>query len=339
MKKILVLALAAAAMVGCSNDEVIGLNREVIGFDNAFVDNTTRLTDPSVTTANITSETLNVWGTTQGDEAGEGLVQIFNGVSVTYDTEWKYNAAYNQYWIAGNTYNFAALVNADPEKVQTATALSGGEETYMPLYLEFTADGTTDLLYARSAANIVGKASDNPKVAFTFDHLLSKVHFSFKNTMTTNTSGNLYQYLVKDIVITSQYDTATYNFSTGKWGGYSISTGTTKVYDFGNIKNDGEANEASLVGAVGAADVAPSENALLLLPATYNGQLTLTCTIETYLNGNKVNSESYSSLLNTTIVKGLAYNFVLSKDVPGDKIEFTVNPVNGWNTTHGDTDI
>ena len=37
MKKIFVAMLALAAATACSNDELVSVNQEAIGFDNAFI--------------------------------------------------------------------------------------------------------------------------------------------------------------------------------------------------------------------------------------------------------------------------------------------------------------
>ena len=47
MKKYISMALAAMALVSCSNDEFLEINQEAISFGEAFVDNATRAYDPS----------------------------------------------------------------------------------------------------------------------------------------------------------------------------------------------------------------------------------------------------------------------------------------------------
>lgn len=318
MKKVLFLALAAAAMVSCSNEDVISLNQEVIGFENAFVDNSTRVTDPSITSANILTngQVFNVYGTTKGDGVGETLVQIFNGVPVTYTdatSSWGYAAGYNQYWIEGNLYNFAALVNATPANVGCGTDL-------LPQTVKFTSDDATDLLYARSTANIQGQSTgNNDPVAFTFSHILSKVYFSFKNE---GAAGSGYSYRVTDVEIDNAYKTATCDVTTfatapeSCWSGYE---GARSAVAFGNIN-----------GNVEGGTTVDSENARLLIPNAYI-DLNISCTVETLYNGSVVNTEPYALTgKSITLVAGHAYNFILSKGAPGDLISFTVTGVNGW---------
>lgn len=322
MKKIFALALAAAAMVSCTNDEVIGLNQEAIGFDNAFIDNATRSIDPSITKETLSS--FQVYGTTKGNEDGAALVSIFDYVTVedkaeaTNAWDWQYAANYTQYWIADNIYNFAALKNAAEDKVALGADL-------LPETVTFTADGATDLLYAKSAT-YTGLASSNPKVDFTFEHLLSKVQFTVKNTMTNNTSESLYQYRVSDVQINNAYTTATCTVATKVWDTHT----DAGMVDFGHVTAENATeNVAIAIGKVGEADEATSRLARLLVPATYTA-LNITCTIETLLNGSVVDVLNYDNDIEITLAPGSAYNFVISKGNPGEQILFSVTEVNGW---------
>ena len=74
MKKILLAALAFGALVSCSKDELISESRQAIEFGNAFVDNSTRATDPSYSANNI--ESFKVYGTIKGNN-------IFNTIKYT----------------------------------------------------------------------------------------------------------------------------------------------------------------------------------------------------------------------------------------------------------------
>ena len=325
MKKVLISLFAVAAMVSCANDELVELNQEAISFENAFVDNATRTIDPSITTGTIS--TFKVYGNTQGDGTGEQIVKIFENVPVNKDgANWAYDAGYNQYWIAGNTYNFAALVNAERCFL---------DASFLPKTVGFTVtDGATDLLYARTETPIVGLASGNQKVAFTFNHLLSKVQFTFKNTMITNANGNIYTYRISNISINGAHKTGKCTLATPEWKDYN---GTVDLA-FGNITNDDVNGTAVKVGVVGAADSATSQYALLLIPAAYD-DLNITCIIETLYNGSVVDTQAYNQDVDVTLAPGNAYNFVISKGAPGEQIQFTVTEVNEWATPTGGPDV
>ena len=319
MKKIFVSMLAVAALASCNNEEAIDqVAPEAIGFDNVFVDNATRTTDSSYSSTNLPASFL-VYGTTKGDEQNAPVVPIFDGVAVSKNgNEYQYDAAHTQYWIAGNTYNFAALVNANAQKVT--------KTDYMPSSVVYTADytidgNTADLLYATASA--IGLATQNPTVGFTFNHLLSNVKFTVTNTMTTNVAGNLYEYVVTNIAINNAYTTGTCALADKTWSDHDDAT---KVVNFGNVE---------AVGVVGASESASSDYARLLIPATYgqNSELNVTFTLTTLLNGQSVNVENITLTPTVTFEAGKAYNFVVEKGAPGEEIKFTVTAVNGWDTS------
>ena len=327
MKKALLMVFAVAAMASCTTNEVVNLNQEAIGFDNAFIENTTRSTDLATITKN-TLDSFQVYGTTQGDEVGAVLVPIYDYVTVE-DKEaavdawdWQYAIEYVQYWIPGNTYNFAAVKNADKANITLGDDL-------LPKTIAFASDDNTDLLYARSSADIVGLASSNPAVEFSFDHRLSKVFFTFENQITTNVSGNAYYYRISDVKITNAYKEATYTVATNSWSNHA----NAAEVQFGHITEEGMA-EATKVGAIGSSDSATSQYARLLIPAKYGDAtieaLNITCTIETLLNGSVVDTQAYNNDVDVTLEPGRAYNFVISKGNPGELIQFTVTSVNGW---------
>lgn len=202
MKKTLLAILATVAMVACSNDEIVReAAPEAIGFDNAFVNNSTR----SVETPGYTNteegifDDFSVYGFVEG-------ATLFNGVEVSknYDNPkltsgWEYEET--QYWITGARYAFYAVaphyesVNYWAVKDQTNPVSTGATITFT------TTDGTQDLLYAPIVARQGGDGLG--AVAFNFKHILSRVKFSFKNGY--NASAATIR--VRDIMITNAYKT------------------------------------------------------------------------------------------------------------------------------------
>lgn len=198
MKKIVIAALALAAVAACNKAEVIETAPgEAIAFGDAFVDNATKA-DYSSTDI----EKFKVYGEVNG-------VNIFNGNNVT-----KGNAAYGaawtcdggtQYWIDGAAYNFAAVVDADAVAVDEATG--------MPVALTYAAAGQKDMLYNKVA--VTGKKTGNAVVAFTFTHLLAKAYF----TVTNNVPDTKYTYTVSDVKVTNAYQNGVYATADGTWTG------------------------------------------------------------------------------------------------------------------------
>ncbi len=323
MKKILFLTLAAATLFSCAKDQLLTQNREAITFENAFVDNATKAIDPSITTTTLNS--FVVYGTTQGDEKnadGEVIapvVNIFPGVTVSGSstTSWTYDDQYTQYWIADNTYNFAAVKNA------TVTSDANG----MPSSLAYDAATQTDLLYAEATAT--GKASRNEAVAFTFSHLLSKVKFSFQNTSADTTNPN-YTYKVTDITISGVGLTASCDvtaFPTYAWGTPATSYSAEAPLTFGHIVADGvAANEAAV--NVGRQVTKSSNYERLLIPGDYT-DINVRARIALLYGENEVDVINYNETVDVNLVGGNAYNFVLKASI-GEPIQFKVTKVEGW---------
>ena len=308
MKKILFALCAMATFASCSNEEIVNFDKEAIAFDGAFVDNGTRAVD------NFTIETnellkFDVWATTKRQSSTE-IVPIMEKVEVSRadaSSDWGYGAAYTQYWIPGNTYQFVAAKNYG------TVELANG----IPSQFTYDAADQKDLLYA--ADTRVGmEAGANAPVAFTFDHLLSKAYFTVDTNAMSGANDN-YTYRITNVCINNAVKEATYTVSTETWAGTANYTAQDPL-KFNNVK----------VGEKLAADgVYTSDDARLLIPASYT-DLNITCTIETLYGESVVDVQNYNKTIAQSFVKGFVYNFVLALKDPGQPIEFTVTRVNEW---------
>lgn len=308
MKKILFALCAVATFASCTKNEVLNLNQEAIDFGTAFVDNGTRAVD------NFTIETdellnFNVWATTQRPEqagVAQPIVPILSEILVSRadaSSDWGYGTANTQYWIPGNTYQFAAA------KYYDAVALVNG----VPATFDYDAAGQRDLLYAADT-RVGQEAGANAKVAFTFDHLLSKAYFTVDTNQMSGDNAN-YTYRVTNICINDAVKEAAYDVASETWNGVS-----TYDVDFEDV------NTAAKLAANG---VYTSDYARLLVPATYD-DLNITCTIETLYGDAVIDVQNYNKSISQNFVKGFVYNFVLALKDPGQPIEFTVTRVNEW---------
>ncbi len=289
MKKILISMLAVAALVSCSKEESIRVDQgEAIAFGNAFVDNATRATDPSYSgTADFTS--FKVWGTVKANETATP-VAIFEDDTVTgtvgVNSVWTCDV--KQYWIKDALYNFAALANAD--------AVTLGDDK-LPKTVTYTAD-QTDLVYAKST-QYIGKASGNDLVAFTFQHLLSKVNFTVVNGSQSATG---YSFLVRDIKIagasagTCDVTTTPVTWTATADNGYTIADITV---DYATASKD-------------------CGTALLVVP----GAVTVSFNVDILVDGVVLGTKEYTSAA-TTLAPANSYNFVVTPTV-GEEIKFTV---------------
>lgn len=332
MKKILFALCAVATFASCSNDEVVNFDQEAIAFDGAFVDNGTRATDDATDEFTIETDDLlafNVWATTQRPEQGgevQPITPILTAVEVSRapgSSTWGYGTANTQYWIPGNTYQFAAAKNYG------AVRLADG----VPAEFDYDATTQFDLLYAASDPR-VGVAGTNAAVAFTFDHLLSKAYFTVDTNQMSGDNDN-YTYRVKNICINNAVKKATYDVATGKWGNVTENYTELAPLTFNNVNT--VAGEAAKLAADG---VYTSDYARLLVPATYedSNKLNITCTIETLYGDAVIDVQNYDKSISQTFVKGYVYNFVLALKDPGQPIDFTVTRVNEWIPT-GNTAI
>ena len=161
MKKFLVSVLAIAGLVACHNEEIVSVQKgNPIAFDS-FVENATRV---GYNSSNPLEE-FDVWAY-MGNTRILTQERVYGGPDYRYDN--------TQYWIPGQPYFFAALAPCD------AVTVADGNVTNEGLgEITFTnTDGTQDLIYATYSVTADGSQD---AVELQFNHLLSKVKFSFKN--------------------------------------------------------------------------------------------------------------------------------------------------------------
>lgn len=296
MKKIFFAVVALAAMSSCSKDQTVAeAPQQEIQFGNVFVDNATRV-DYSDGQELIS---FNVYGTVTGTE---GTVNIFDGDEVTGSVGtnvWTYVDADTkaEYWIPGAAYKFAAVVDAN---------VADKDTNGMPLTLTTVADANSnleDMLYAE--ASVASAVANQGIVNFTFSHLLSKVKFTVKS----NAEGDYY-HTVTGIKV-SNFETGTYTINSGSWAG----TGS-KAVEFAEIAN------------VKSTDNNGKSNADMLLVPNAE-KFNVTFTVDLYKGGSKFGTETKTIEVDTDLLKGNAYNFVINCSV-GNPIEFSVTNDPAW---------
>lgn len=308
MKKILIAAMAIAALAACNKAEVIESNPgEAIQFGNAFVDNATKATDPSYSNTNISK--FNVYGTVND-------VVIYDGTEITKG-EAAYNSAWtcpvNQYWIPGASYKFVGIVDGNKKDV-TETTLEKG----MPTSISYQADGVTDLLCQTITKTANTDGTPNGLVAFNFTHLLSKVNFIVNNN---STAADKYSFNVKNII-----------FNGNVSGVYDVVNNTWKTKDF-------KTGNTALSNITVAAKAASSqlETEVLFLPGTY----TVSFTVEILYDGNVITTTNYPANGTTythTLDANNAYNFNVGVSV-GELIQFTVTQQPSWTPAADGTNV
>lgn len=329
MKKIFVAMLALAAATACSNDELVSVNQEAIGFDNAFINNSVRsVNDPSFKEGKLFTD-FAVYGYVEGATLFDGTTVSKAITNSELVSEWKYEGT--QYWITGANYNFHAVAP------KTAGDWTATEKAATGLKLNYTNDGTTDVLYATVAQQ--GLLSGNPQVAFTFRHILSKVKFSFENAYNaTNATIK-----VKNIKIEDAYaqGSVALTSTTTEWTGHN----GTVVLDFGMATDAEEtADKENAEVAYAYNKTYESQNELFLIPgAMPTDGYKVTFDVDLLVGGTSVKVFRHTVYAEFTPAVGNAYDIKavinaenIDPDHAQEPIEFTVNTLPGWGNTNNE---
>lgn len=335
MKKIFLIGLTAAAMMAsCSNDETVEMaQQKAIGFSNAFVNNGTRsIVDPSFTTENLTD--FAVYGFTQKG-------QIFNGDKVskggTASTGWSYDNV--QYWVPGNTYTFGAIAPYSVAgHVSDVTLPESATKVEMKVAFTNTDADQVDLLHAAPTQITGVTASYTAPVSMTFNHQLSKVKFSFQNSV-----GEGYNVKVSNVKITDAYKEGTLTVAAAG-NTWSNQTDKTLELNFGNVVADASSTEASFIANAATLE---SHNEKLMIPMGSSAIYTVTFTAELYKGGVLLGTYNHRvEIKNVEFKLGYCYDFKASlthKNITAEDelnpIEFAVTKVEDWNKADIDKDL
>lgn len=335
MKKIFLIGLTAAAMLAsCSNDETVEMaQQKAIGFSNAFVNNGTRsVVDPSFTTSTL--KDFAVYGFTQNG-------QIFDGVKVskggTASTGWSYNNV--QYWVPGNTYTFGAIAPYSVAgNVSNVTLPTGATKVGMEVAFTNTDADQVDLLHAAPAQITGVTPTYTTPVSMTFNHQLSKVKFSFQNSV-----GEGYNVKVSNVKITDAFKEGTLTVAAAgnTWGNQ---TDKTLELNFGNVVANASSTEAS---AIANAATLESYNEKLMIPMSNTAKYTVTFTVDLYKDNVLLGTYNHRVEIKDVEFKlGYCYDFKASlthKNITAEDelnpIEFAVTKVEDWNKADIDKDL
>ena len=351
MKKLFTILAVAATLASCAKEDVVReAAREAIGFDNAFVENSTRsVNDPSWSNAKPFSN-FAVYGTVEGVELFD-KVEVSKNIVNAEQTKTSWDYAATQYWIAGAKYNFAAIAPYSNGVENVFTATKDTDDKYVgKTTFSFTNSGVNDLLYAQTP-EIEGKASGNTAIEFTFRHILSKVKFSFENGYNASTAT----IKVYDVKIENAYATATATLgeTSTAWANHD----GTLVLDFGNA-SDAEATtgvkeSAEVAYAYGATYESLNERFLIpgIAPSvTYTvknaegntsnvtaNAYKVTFKVDLLVNNTRVKTYNHTAYAQFAPVAGNSYDIKtvinannIDPENKQEPIQFTVTSIDGW---------
>ena len=326
MKKIFFAVLALAGLAACSTDEVVSRPQgAAIGFDNVFVENSTRANDLTAGKFDF-----GVYGSVINSQDQQGM--IFTNQKVAKD------GTYSplQYWIAAAQYYFTAIAPYTNAKWSYATTTA---HTGTISFNNATAEANQDLLFAyvkpdKTPAKI---AATPDKVGFTFNHMLSRVRFTFANGFGKDSNITLQVY---DVTITDAYATADLVVTNGTpaddWSNFN---GTLEK-NFGMVGGD---TLATLTDTGDTTSAATEHFYLIPANKTYN----VTFNIDLYQAGVKLDTYTRTATIPAAdMQKGKSYDIkttLTAQNTSDDgklyPIEFTVEKVENWDPATGGTNV
>lgn len=317
MKKILFVALAAATMMSCTENEVIenAGNKAAIDF-GTVVKNGTR----AAVTTNATFETFTVNGYKTEGAMGDAVAlnsDFINNLAVSKSgSDWTYTGEY--YWPLKEKVQFFATSPA-----QTLKLPATGYPTFD--YTIKAEAAQEDLV----AANVIDKAKGDGPVVLPFQHLLTQVNFSIKGEAPDFT------YTVTKLVIKGAKNTGTFEFDGSATVGGWTSLAATANYTFEGTKSVAPVKDEATPSVTNFEE---ANNALfMLMPQTLSGvTLEITYTAAPTLKPTEYTYND-TKTLNLSgewgMGKNIRYTLELSNDA--SPIDFGTPTVGEWTDEAG----
>lgn len=312
MKKILFLAMAAAAMVSCSqNEEFENAGKQAEIKFQSLVKAGTKAT--VITTGTLDKFAVSAYNT-GATETGAKLSDPFiNNKTVSYDQNAvKWNIADGPYyWPMDDNVQFFAYLNVDGATYSLDADASYPQVAYT---IAATAADQKDFVVAK----LEGQKKAEGAITLPFTHALTQVNFSVK-------AGNeKLTYKVTGIKISGLYSAGIYSFDKGEW----TTTGAADAsytYPLSITEAD-----VTVTGAE-AKSLTITNGALMLLPQAMTASTNITISYEVYNGGTKIDALTDSKIeLNgkTDWAAGTNIRYTLTLSSEGATIDFTpvVNP-------------
>ena len=266
MKKILLAAVAALAIVGCTQNEEIEKAGEKAEINfGTVVKNSTRAAITKDAALQKSGFIVYAYKTAEAiadaTKLGDALM---DSVEVTHPSDsWIVDGA-PYYWPFEGKIQFFAYAKDDAVK-NFKVAVDAKYPT-----LEYTIADTA----ADQIDFVVAKATDQSKqtseVSLTFTHALTQVNFSAKSENTGM------EYKITSVKLANVYNSGTYNFKDGKWT--KTDAAILKTYDYpladGGVSVTG--------GAAEATSLSQTNGALMLMPQSMTATSKIIITYEVW---------------------------------------------------------
>ena len=335
-KSFFVLGVAVAALASCTNEEVVDMPQSRAIQFGTFVNHSTRSGVTETTKDNFNK--FFVFG-----NYGEGTCTsvytnvAVNGGIVGDQTIW--TPELTAYWQANQKYKFGAYSDGG-NKLENA---SFNAESHKLTFPNYTPNNDNDLIVAiPETVNSNEDPTANDKVGLSFQHMLSQVKFTFKNT-------DSYDYTMKisDIkveAVTTSNGSASYNPSNAVKLNWETSTGSQGQYDFDELADIAEVENEDTHSTT--CFVIPQNNEQLevsfiatfsddagkIKSSTFKGKLAYTGTTD----GTRQNEWTPGFRYNYTVTIN---GSTVKPDLKNQVIEFQVDAVKGWVDTSNPDEV
>ncbi|MBR5802899.1 MAG: fimbrillin family protein [Bacteroidaceae bacterium] len=321
MKKLMYTVLAASALVACNNEETLDMQSPyAIDFAGPSIENATRAgvaEDPSLTVNNI--QGFDVWAFM--DEP-KGKVLVGEDVTKNGD-EWTY--LHTQYWLPNHTFYFGALAPMNSANwslnTENANTLGVGTVTFE------NKNGSEDLIYAATSVTTEADINKVPgKVGLTFNHLLSKLKFSFKNGFPNENTRLVVRGITMQVPSKGSINLAVENW----WDNiddWTLATNAAPLtLEFGNVGELSNTNAQCNVER-------------FTIPTDGNYTYNITFTVDLYMGELPAHTFNETSVVTGVALEmGKAYNFNATLDASNlgiSPILFNVDEIEEWDENNG----
>lgn len=200
-RSLFMLGVAVAALSSCSNNEVLDIaESNAIKFSNTFVGKPTRsVTAPELTTDNL--KEMYVFASNEDGNVFDVNPKLVYRIGET--NEWGYDNLVA--WEASKNYNFVAYAGKNLEG--NVEANTGNKSLkFSDIVVDGSEDNQFDLLYSNTKSIPTTAENGNPKIDFTFDHLLSMVQFTLKSGFGATTEVKITNFKFYGVKTTGSYD-------------------------------------------------------------------------------------------------------------------------------------
>lgn len=340
MKKLFILAAAIIALASCSKNEepqAIVQTNEI-----CFAPGATQTRAAVTAVGNVKALQDNgfaVFGFQGDDQIFENTKVVYNSSAITslnlkegsFDANlWAPEEAANvRYWAVAD-YKFSGVYPATNNGYKMDK--EGNQEI-----TSFVNDGTVDLLVS-NVKTVNNTATSKSAVALQFEHMLSRVKFTFKNGFSGNEVIE-----IRDVVI----------YNVGKTASATIADGATKPVPTWEITDKEDISFGTMDSQTEAKRFNKAGNDTTCYKYIIPGEAeyTMGFTLVVYSEGVQVATKTYSATTNNAITvkpndafaAGKGYNFTatISPDEAGDifPIQFSVDVTDWEDDEEGTLDL